>query len=189
MLKFGFEELTGITLPGELKGNLNNLKKDFRDINFATASFGQGISMTPMEMISAIGAIANDGLLMKPFLIEGTEPQVKRRVISGETADQVTAMMVSAVKKAQIAQIPNYQLAGKTGTAQVPDFQNGGYTDQVINTYVGFGPAANPRFIILIKIDKPEGAPLAGLTVVPAFRELAHFIINYYNIPPDLLEK
>ena len=98
-------------------------------------------------------------------------------------------MMVSAVKKAQIAQIPNYQLAGKTGTAQVPDFQNGGYTDQVINTYVGFGPAANPRFIILIKIDKPEGAPLAGLTVVPAFRELAHFIINYYNIPPDLLEK
>lgn len=187
LLKFGFGELTGITLPGELKGLLDSLKNNFRDINFATASFGQGVSVTPLQLISAVGAIANDGLLMKPFIIESTKPQVVRRVISKEAADQVTAMMVSAVKKAVIAQIPNYTIAGKTGTAQVPDFVNGGYTDQVINTYVGFAPASDPKFIILIKIDKPEGAPLAGLTVVPAFRELANFVLNYYNIPPDSL--
>ena len=183
--QFGFKDLTLVGLPDEVSGNLINLEKNIRDINFATASFGQGISVTPIELISAIGAIANDGVLMRPFLIEGTAPQVLRRVISQETADQVTAMMVSAVKNAQIAQIPNYKIAGKTGTAQVPDFVRGGYTHQVINTYVGFAPATDPKFIILVRLDKPEGAPLAGLTVVPAFRDLAHFILNYYNIPPD----
>src|SRR3989338_2127401 len=183
--QFGFKDLTLVGLPDEVSGNLINLEKNIRDINFATASFGQGISVTPIELISAIGAIANDGVLMRPFLIEGTAPQVLRRVISQETADQVTAMMVSAVKNAKIAQIPNYKIAGKTGTAQVPDFVRGGYTHQVINTYVGFAPASDPKFIILVRLDKPEGAPLAGLTVVPAFRDLAHFILNYYNIPPD----
>jgi len=189
VVQFGFKDLMLVGLPDEVSGNLINLEKNIRDINFATASFGQGLSVTPIELISAIGAIANDGVLMRPFLIEDTPPQVVRRVISQATADQVTKMMVSAVKNAQIAYIPKYKIAGKTGTAQVPDFVHGGYTHQVINTYVGFGPATDPKFIILFRLDKPEGAPLAGLTVVPAFRDLAHFILNYYNIPPDDLEK
>lgn len=189
LVNFGFDEPTVIGLPDEVSGNLVNLEKNARDINFATASFGQGISVTPIELISAISAIANDGILMRPFLTNDVSPQVVRRVISKETAGQVTEMMVSAVRSAQVAHIPNYKIAGKTGTAQVPDFVNGGYTNQVINTYVGFGPATDPRFIILIRLDKPEGAPLAGLTVVPAFRELAHFILNYYNIPPNDFSK
>jgi cell division protein FtsI (penicillin-binding protein 3)/stage V sporulation protein D (sporulation-specific penicillin-binding protein) len=78
-------------------------------------------------------------------------------------------------------------VAGKTGTAQVPDFKKGGYTFEVINTYIGFAPAENPQFIILLKMDKPKGAPLAGLSIVPAFKELAQFVLNYYNIPPDKL--
>lgn len=184
LLKFGLNQLTGITLPGEVKGNLGNLKNG-KDIHFATASFGQGVSVTPLALINAVSAIANGGILMKPHILASEEPQVIRRVISPETAKAVTEMMVSAVKKNIIADIPNYSVAGKTGTAFVPDFNKGGYTDDVINTYIGFLPASEPKFVILIKLDKPGGAPLAGQTVVPAFRELAQFIINYYNIAPD----
>jgi cell division protein FtsI/penicillin-binding protein 2 len=89
------------------------------------------------------------------------------------------------VKKAKVAAIPNYLVAGKTGTAFKPDFKNGGYSDKVINTYVGFAPATNARFTVLIKLDEPENAPLAGTTVVPAFHELAEFLLNYYNVAPD----
>jgi len=188
LVKFGFSEKTGIKLPGELSGNLINLEKSFRQINFATASFGQGVAVTPIRLISAISAIANGGVVMKPYIYQNEKPAVVRRTVSEEAARQVTGMMVSAVKKAQIAQVPKFDVAGKTGTAQVPDFKRGGYTDQVINTYSGFAPAYDPRFTILIRIDKPAGAPLAGLTVVPAFRELAEFILNYYNVPPDYLE-
>lgn len=186
--KFGFEELTGVALPNELAGRLNNLRTSFRDINFATASFGQGVAVTPLELIAAISAIANDGVLMRSYITAETKPEMVRRVVGARAADETTVMMVSAVKGARVAAIPNYNVAGKTGTALVPDFTRGGYTDEVINTYVGFAPANDPAFAILIKIDKPAGAPLAGETVVPAFRELAHFILNYYNIPPDNLQ-
>lgn len=185
LIKFGFDELTGIELPGEIGGKLKNLKSSFRDINFATASFGQGISVTPIQLINAISAIANNGVLMRPSILEDHEPKSIRRVISEETAKQVTKMMVSAVDKAEIARILGYEVAGKTGTAQVPDFQRGGYSDEFIHSYVGFAPASDARFTILMKIDKPRGVYLAGLTVVPAFRELAQFILNYYNIPAD----
>ena len=86
-----------------------------------------------------------------------------------------------------MGRIENYRLAGKTGTAQLAG--KGGYTKDVINTYVGFGPVSDPKFTILFRLEKPVGAPLAGQTVVPAFRELAQFILNYYNIPPDDLAK
>ena len=185
--KFGFEDKSGISLPGEVTGNLKNIKNHKADIDFAAASFGQGISVTPMQLIGSVSAIANGGKLLAPFIIQNSEPQEIRQVISPEAAKKTTAMMVSAVRKAKAADIPNYNIAGKTGTAQVPDFKRGGYTKDVINTYAGFAPASDPRFVILIKLDKPEGAPLAGATVVPAFRELAQFILNYYNIPPDAL--
>lgn len=185
LLDFGFDKLTSIELPGEVSGSLKSLKYNAKDINFATASFGQGVSVTPIALINAISAIANGGVLMKPFIIEGTKPKEIRRVVSSETAKQVAKMMVSAISKAQIAQIPNYEIAGKTGTAYIPDFKKGGYTEEVIHTFVGFAPATNPKFTILFKIDKPKEARLAGMTVAPAFRELAEFILNYYNIPPD----
>lgn len=185
LAKFGFNEPTGITLPGELRGDFRSLKLNAREINFATASFGQGIAVTPLGLINAISAIANGGVLMKPYLLANEEPQVIRRVIKLETAKKVTAMMVSAVKKAEIAQVPKFTIAGKTGTAQIPDFKRGGYTDEFIHTFAGFAPASNPRFSILIKIDKPDVGDRAAVTVVPAFRELAEFILSYYNIAPD----
>lgn len=186
MYKFGLADLTGIKLPGELKGNLSPLLKG-KDINYATASYGQGVAVTPIEMISAASAIANGGVLMKPLILATDKPEVVRRVISEDTAKKVTQMMVSAVKVNVIADIPNYHVAGKTGTAYVPDFKNGGYTDQVINTYIGWAPAFDPKFVVLIKLEKPKDAPLAGTTVVPAFRELAETLLNYYNVAPDNL--
>lgn len=184
MYNFGLGDLSGIKLPGELKGNLSQLTNG-KDINYATASYGQGVAVTPIEMIGAASAIANGGVLMKPLITLDEKPEVVRRVISEDTAKKVTQMMVSAVKINVLADILNYNVAGKTGTAYIPDFKNGGYTDQVINTYIGYAPAFDPKFIILIKLDKPKDAPLAGTTVVPAFRELAEFLLNYYNVAPD----
>jgi cell division protein FtsI/penicillin-binding protein 2 len=188
LVNFGLSEETHIELPGELSGNLRNLQNTNRDINFATAAFGQGISVTPIGLINAISAIANRGILMKASIFQNEEPKEIRRVISEESAKKVTKMMVSAVRKAGVANIEHYEVAGKTGTAQIPNPRGKGYLeDQYINTYVGFAPATNPRFVILIKLDKPKGAALAGSTVVPAFRELTQYILNYYNLPPDSL--
>jgi len=186
---FGFGDKTGIDLPGEIAGDLKSLVVGGPPINFATASFGQGIAVTPLEVINGISAIANGGLLMRPYVNAALKPQIVRRVISEDTARSVTAMMVSAVDKAKLAQISGYAVAGKTGTAQIPDFVHGGYSDQVTDSYVGFAPAYNPRFVIFIKLSKPEGAPLAGTTVLPSFRELAQFVLNYYNVTPDRLEQ
>jgi len=183
--RFKLDEITEVDLPGEVRGSLASLENDAKDVNFATASFGQGISMTPIRLISAISAIANGGVMMKPILEEGERESSIGRMVSEEASKQVVDMMVSAVDKAILATIPGYSVAGKTGTAQVPDFNKGGYTDKVINTYSGFVPAYDPQFVVLIKLDKPAGAPLAGHTVVPAFKELAQFIINYYGIAPD----
>lgn len=187
LTKFGFGQKTGITLPGEVGGSLANLKSSYREINFATAAFGQGVAVTPLQMIGAIGAVANGGILMKPYLRADDQPTPVRQVVSPQAATQATDMMVNAVQKAMVAQIPKYDVAGKTGTAQIPDFKNGGYTQKYIHTFIGFAPAYNPRFIILMRIDKPD-APLAGQTVVPAFRELAEYILNYYTIPPDHID-
>lgn len=184
---FGIGERTGIDLSSEIRGDLKRLNPKERDIAFATASYGQGIAVTPVGMINAVSVIANGGKLMRPYLNAALSPKVMKTVIKKGTAETVAAMMVSAVDKAKIAKISGYSLAGKTGTAYVPDFVKGGYTEEVINTFVGFGPVGDPKFAILIKLDKPEGAPVAALSVVPAFRDLAQFILNYYNIPPDRL--
>lgn len=186
--KFGFKDQTQIDLPGEVTGSLLPLEQDVRDINFATASFGQGISMTPIRLIMAISAIANGGDVMRPYVNVNNRPQKVGRAISKDASKQTIEMMVSAVDKAQIARISGYTVAGKTGTAQVPKTNGGGYTDEVINTYIGFAPAYDPKFIILVRLDKPYGGPLAGLTVVPTFRDLAQYVINYYNIPPDRID-
>lgn len=183
--KLGLGKMTEVALPDEATGSLAPLADLRNPVYFATAAFGQGISVTPIQLITAISTIANGGHLMKPLIAAADEPEEVTAVFSKSTAEQVTAMMEGALTKAEIGRVAGYRLAGKTGTAQVPNFKRGGYTKNVINTYVGFGPVSNPKFIILIKLDEPAGAPLAGQTVVPAFRELAQFILNYYNIPPD----
>jgi len=185
--QFGFGKPTNIGLPGEVSGSLRTLEEDTKDINFATASFGQGVSVTPIQLIAAMSAIGNKGVLMQPYLLESNEPRIIRRVIKEETAKLVSQMMVSAVNKAEVAHIPGYKVAGKTGTAQVP--ARGGYSEELIHTFAGYVPVSDPQFTILFKLDKPDKRLLAGATVVPAFRELAQFILNYYTIPPDSLSQ
>ena len=189
LVKFGFQDKTGIDLPGEVNGSLKPLFASYLpQVNFATASFGQGIAITPLELINAFALIANGGQMMRPYVNAALGPKPLGIVISSSTAKLVTQMMISAVDKAQVAKISGYSIAGKTGTAYVPDPKKKNYdTSKVVNTFVGFGPTNNPRFVILIKLDEPEGAPAAGLTVVPAFHELARFILNYYNVTPDRL--
>ena len=123
--------------------------------------------------------------MMRPYLNADRSPEIVERIVSKDTSEKVQKMMVRGVNTNEIARISDYNIAGKTGTAQVPDFKHGGYSDDVVNTFVGFAPAYDPAFVILVKLDKPAGGPQAGQTVVPAFRELARFILNYYNIPPD----
>lgn len=181
--KFGLGELTRVDLPDEVRGDLRNLeRKNAPDIDYATASYGQGTGVTPVQLITAFSAIANGGLLMRPYVSADAKPYVVRRVITEDTAHKVTAMMESAVEKAVLAAIPAYRVAGKTGTAFIPE--HGKYSTAVIHSYVGFAPAADPKFVILIKLDRPD-KPLAGATVVPKFKEIAQFALNYYDIPPD----
>lgn len=193
--KFGLDSPTGIEIKGESAGNLANLDTN-SDINYATASFGQGISVTPIGMLTAVSALANDGKLMKPYIIDSyidadgettkTEPQVVRQVVSARTANLVSAMMVSVVENghAQGAQIKGYKIAGKTGTAQIPNKDKKGYdASRTIHTFVGFGPLPNPKFSMLVKLDAPK-ALYAESTSVKAFHEISEELVQYYHLAP-----
>jgi len=194
--KFGFFEKTGIDLP-EVYSENEEFKKGY-EINFATASFGQGIEMTPMQLARAYCVIANGGKLIKPYLVEkilenGTsikenQPEVSSQIISSKTSRQLTTMLVSVVENgfAKSAKIPGYYIAGKTGTAQVAE--GGVYSpDKSIQTFVGFAPAFDPKFLILIKLDNPK-AKTAEYSAAPIFHDLAEYIIYYWQIPPDYYE-
>ncbi len=194
--KFGFGQKTGIDLTGEVSGNITRLN-DMRDIDFATAAFGQGISVTPLQVATAIGAIANHGVLMQPYVIDrivddsgnvaAKNPAEARRVISRDTAEQMTKMMIGVVRNSfeNKAAIKGYFIAGKTGTAQIAIPGGKGYSDKVIHTFVGYAPAFDPQFLILLELVDPIGNKFAANTLTPAFHDLAQFILNYYEIPPD----
>lgn len=194
--RFGFGEKTGIEFPGEVPGDIAALKaKTTRDVNFATAAFGQGIAITPLQLASAIGAIANHGVLMKPYLVDrilspsgGVQefhPKEVRRVVSPETADTISKMLVAVVGSGfdKPAQVAGYFVAGKTGTAYIP--AKGGYSDDLIHTFIGYAPAFDPRFLVLLQLNKPVGNRFAANTLTPTFHAIAEFILNYYEVPPD----
>jgi len=193
---FGFDEKTGIDLFAETQGNIANLSEN-RPINFATASFGQGIAVTPIAMANAISAIANNGQLMRPYVVqvirhangqeEKTVPKVIRKILSQRTVTDLTAMMVSVVRNGtgKRAQIEGYTIAGKTGTAQVANSDRRGYSDKDIHTFAGFFPAFDPKVLIFIKLDDPKGVRYAEGSAVPLFKEIAQYLITYYSIPPD----
>lgn len=194
--KFDFGQMPGVTISSEAAGDISSLKlKDGGEIYAATASFGQGITTTPIQLAAAYAAIANGGILMRPYIIdriitpEGkatiTKPERIRRVIEERTARMVSGMLVQVIQAGHSKKsgIPGYYLAGKTGTAQVASA--GGYGNQFIHTFIGFGPATDPQFVILVRLDHPTAARFADGTAGPVFRELAQFIINYYHIKPD----
>ncbi|MFH1187308.1 MAG: penicillin-binding transpeptidase domain-containing protein, partial [bacterium] len=195
--KFGFGNKVGIEMGGEALGDINSLK-NLNDVYTFTASFGQGITVTPIQMINAFAAIANDGKLMKPYLVDQiidcdgksakTLPQQVRQVISPRAAILLKAMLVSVVNKGydKKAFVKGYNLAGKTGTAQVSD-AGGGYSEDKFNhSFVGFGPVDDPQFVILIKINSPHDVRFASTSTAPIFGKLAEFILKYYEIPPTV---
>jgi cell division protein FtsI/penicillin-binding protein 2 len=183
--KFGLDQKTGIDLPGEVWGNTSQLTPKAPEVDWDTAAYGQGVAVTPVELVSAISAIANGGTLMRPYLNASLQPQAIRRVISASTAQQVTQMMVDAVDLAQVAEINGYTMAGKTGSAYIPNPAGGGYLNELTDSYIGYGPTSNPRFVAFIRLNTIPVTSLAAETVVPAWNQLAQWIINYYNIPPD----
>jgi len=192
---FGINSKTGIDV-NEVSGDLSGLSS-MRDVNFATASFGQGVALTPIELLRALSAIANGGKLVRLHLVAkivsrngetyGTKNDPQPQIISSETSAKLINMLVNAVENGsgRRAQVKGYTVAGKTGTAQVPDLKNGGYLDEYIHTFVGFAPAYDPKFIALIKLDNPRGVRFAESTVVSVFHDLAQFIFSYLAIPPD----
>lgn len=190
--KFGFFQPTGVNIKETFSEN-KEIKKG-REINFTTASFGQGIEITPIQLARAFSAIANGGKLIRPYLVEKivagdeiieTQPEISAPIISQKTTSQLIAMLVSVVENgyAKRTKIPGYYIAGKTGTAQVPE--EGVYSaEKTIQSFIGFAPAFNPQFLILVKLDNPE-AKTAEYSAVPIFHELAKYIIDYWQIPPD----
>lgn len=194
--RFGLGVQTGVDLPGEVTGSIANLDAG-RDIDFATASFGQGISVTPLQLAVAIGAIANEGKLMRPYLIDrivddaGNEtrktPQILREVMRKETAEALTKMLVSVVQNGSEnrAGVKGYFVAGKTGTAQISNPTGRGYSDRVTHTFVGYVPAFHPKFLVLLQLNNPKGNRFAANTLTPAFHDLAEYALNYYEVPPD----
>ena len=197
--KFGFFEKTGIDLQGEIFSENKELKKGY-EVNFATASFGQGIEITPVQLARAFCAIANGGKLIRPHIVDkifenGKEVKFKshfkeREVISKNTASQLTAMLVSVVENGfgKPAKIKGYFIAGKTGTAQVSwpalGIKKPGYSPKTIQSFIGFFPAFDPKFLILVKLNNPK-TKTAEYSAAPLFKELSEYIINYYQIPPD----
>ena len=193
---FGFGQKTGIDLAGELAGNISSLYTG-RRINFMTASFGQGVAVTPLQLINAFSAVANGGKLMRPYVVseivhhDGTvtkkEPEVIDVPISEESARDMTLMLTSVVKNHLLAaKVSGYDIAAKTGTAQIPN-PKGGYeaADQVIHNMVGFMPAQNPRVTLLIKIDRPKGVKFSAESISPVFGQISAFLLRYMNVPPS----
>ena len=179
ILKFGFSKPTGIDLQEESAGTIRN-KKDWKEIDLATASFGQGIAVTPIQMVQAVGAIANRGLLISPKIVDKTvsskgqeqviKPDRTEQVISPKTAAQITEMMVNAVKngEAQYFAPKGYDIAGKTGTAQIPV---AGHYDptKTIASFIGFAPANDPEFVMLVRFTEPTSSPYGAETAAPTF--------------------
>lgn len=194
---FGFGALTGIKLETEVPGNISSLDKS-NEVYFATASYGQGITVTPLQMVAAFNAIANKGKLMKPYIVEEIvnyegedekfKPKEVGQVISEHTANLLSGMLVAVVKNGygKRAGVDGYYVAGKTGTAQVADPESGKYYEDVtIHSFVGFAPVDNPRFTMIVRLDNPKSAPFAESTATPLFGEIAKFILTYFSVPTE----
>ncbi|MDD5098203.1 MAG: penicillin-binding protein 2 [Candidatus Pacebacteria bacterium] len=202
--KFGLFEKTGIDLAGEVYSENREIKKALQnniDVNFANASFGQGIGITPIQMIRAFSTVINGGKLMKPYIVkeidkagnkEIIKPVVlKDNVITTEASLQLKNMLINVVEKGfgHLAAIPGYWIGGKTGTSQVPysslGINQSGYSDHTWQTFMGFAPALDPQFIALVKLDNPTKTKTSEYSAVPIFHDIAKYILDYWQVSPD----
>jgi cell division protein FtsI (penicillin-binding protein 3) len=201
MYNFGFGEKTGIDLPNEANNLISNLNNN-RAVEFATASFGQGIAVTPISMVRALSALANGGTLITPHVVDQIQydvgytkeidPPPGPRVISTTTSATITKMLVNVYDGAlnddnnNAIMMPHYSIAAKTGTAQLVDTSTGGYYDnRYLHSFFGYFPASNPKFLVFLYTYDPQGEELAAHTLAMPFFDIAKFLINYYDISPD----
>jgi cell division protein FtsI/penicillin-binding protein 2 len=189
--EFGFGQKTGIDLQEEVSGDL---RQQWNEVDLAVGAFGQGLAVTGMQMVKAVGAIANGGKLMEPQVVYRVigdkevviKPKVVGQAVSPETAEVIKEMMVAAVEEgeAKWAAPKGYRIAGKTGTSQIPIA--GHYdTDKTIASFVGFAPADNPRFVMLTKLREPQTSPWGSETAAPLFFRIAKDLLLYWGIPPS----
>jgi Cell division protein FtsI/penicillin-binding protein 2 len=195
---FGFGQRTDIDLPGEVSGLLK-APREWGRRSLASISMGQEVGVTPLQMITAVSAIANDGVLMKPYVVAEVRdqkgqrmkeilPQVKRRVVSPATAHTLTTIMEGVVSSGTgtKAAIPGFRVAGKTGTAQKVDPRTGTYSSALsIGSFVGFVPADAPRLTIIVVIDEPQGEAWGGVVAAPVFRRVGEQVLTYLGVPRD----
>ncbi len=198
LLAYGIKDKTGIDLPNETSGLVSNLNSP-REIEYANAAFGQGIALTPVEMIRALATLSNGGNLVVPHVVkkviynDGTSKPMAypttRAKITRETGEVITSMLVNVMDKAikgGLAKLEHFSVAVKTGTAQVADNTTGGYyEDRYNHSFVGYFPAYDPKFIIFLYAINPKGVPYAATTWSDPFLDITKFLLNYYEIPPD----
>jgi len=196
--RFGFGTLTEINLPGEINGLVRSVK-DWSRISLASLSIGQEISVTPLQLIMAVSAIANRGTLMKPMIVKEIvdsmqskirifKPKPVRQAVSVDTALTMTKILEQVVEDGTgtMAKLAGYQVAGKTGTAQKFDFSTGKYSkDKYSSWFVGYVPAENPEISILVLLDEPKGSYYGGTVAAPVFQEIASKVLPYLSIPTN----
>jgi cell division protein FtsI (penicillin-binding protein 3) len=194
---FGLTTKTGVDLSGEDIGSFRP-PASWSSLDLAIISFGQGVSTTALQLITALSCIANGGNLMKPYLVERItdedgkviaefSPEVRRQVLSKEICHRITAVLKEVVKNGtgNRAQIPGYEVAGKTGTAQKVIPATGEYSkDKVVAAFMGYLPADDPRVAILVVVDEPKNNPYGGTTASPVFKRIAEELIRYIGLPP-----
>lgn len=199
--KFGFGDKTEVDLPGEQEGFLRPVK-DAREIEKATSFFGQGLTVNSLQLVMAMGAIANGGKLMRPYVVKAVRdqqgkvvkenhPQVVRKVMSPETAKKVSQILEAVVKEkggtGKLAAINGYRVAGKTGTSQKVDPATKRYSGKnYVALFVGFAPVESPRLAILVLVDEPEAKKYGGLVAAPVFREIGAWSLNHLRVIPDV---
>jgi cell division protein FtsI/penicillin-binding protein 2 len=198
LLGYGIKEKTGIDLPNETSGLVSNLNSP-RELEYANASFGQGIAMTPVEMIRALASLGNGGNLVVPHIVNkikydnGTFKEIKYPTtpskISKDTSVAITSMLVNVMDKSikgGLGKLDHFSVAVKTGTAQVADLEGGGYyKDRHTHSFFGYFPAYDPKFIVLLYAVNPKNTPYAATTWSDPFLDITKFLLNYYEIPPD----
>jgi cell division protein FtsI/penicillin-binding protein 2 len=189
--RFGFGRPTGVRFPAEEMGIVPALE-DYSGSTIGNLPLGQGLSVTPMQMMAAYAAIADGGILRPPRLIEEvdgepvSEPR-GRRVIDASVAEQVRTMLEGVLAPGGTASevsVPGYTLAGKTGTSQVAE--NGTYSEtKFVASFIGFAPAQDPRLLVSVIVDQPQGDYYGGSVAAPAFGEIAEFALPYLGVPPE----